>query len=192
MATYAWSRLDLEAGLGLVRVESGDAIRVEGYEVAVDGARSWVVTFDVRLDDRWRTREAEIVVKEDQQSRRVHLESDGEGGWDLDGVPTPALDGCLDVDIAATPFTNTFVIRRLDIPVGEVGNVKAVWVGVPDLEVAAMDQTYRHLDPLAGTDRYEYRSETSSDGWVIEVDEDGVALSYEALARRVHPQPATA
>lgn len=190
MATYAWSRSDLDAGLGLIRVETGDLIRVEGYEVAVADARSWVVTFEVRLDDRWRTRRAEIVVVEDGQSRQVLLEGDGEGQWYLNGVPAPELDGCLDVDIAATPFTNTFVICRLAIPVGGVRTVRAAWVGIPDLEVAAVEQTYRHLEPLDGTDRYEYRSETADEGRVIEVDEDGVALTYEGLARRVHPEPA--
>jgi hypothetical protein len=70
--------------------------------------------------------------------------------------------------------------------------VRAAWVGIPDLEVAAVEQTYRHLEPLDGTDRYEYRSETADEGRVIEVDEDGVALTYEGLARRVHPEPAIA
>lgn len=171
----------------MVRVETDDLIRVEGYEVAVDSARSWVVTFEVRLDDKWRTRQAEVVVVEDERSRQVLIESDGEGEWHLDGAPAPELDGCFDVDIAATPYTNTFVIRRLGIPVGEVAKVKAAWVRIPELEVAAMDQTYLHLGPLDGTDRYEYRAENAGKGRVIDVDEDGVALTYEGFARRLHP-----
>jgi hypothetical protein len=51
-----------------------------------------------------------------------------------------------------------------------------------------MDQTYVHLEQLDGTDRYEYRSGSSEDGWIIEVDEDGVALDYEGFARRLHPK----
>lgn len=176
----------------MVRVETGDSIRVEGHEIAVDGPRSWMVSFEVRLDATWRSQRADIVVVEEGQSRRVQLESDTEGQWYLDGVPAPALDGCRDIDIAATPFTNTFVIRRLEIPVGRIAKVRAVWVGAPDLEVAAMDQTYRHLEPAQGTDRYEYRSEASEDGWLIEVDEEGIATTYEGLARRLHPKPADA
>lgn len=144
--------------------------------------------FDVRLDDEWRTRRAEIAVTGDHP-RHVLLESDGEGSWHIDGAPAPELSGCLDVDIAATPFTNTFVIRRLELPVGGFGELRVVWVDVPDLDVAAVDQTYVHLQPLDGVDRYEYRSDDTEDGWVIEVDQDGIALDYEGFARRLYPGP---
>jgi hypothetical protein len=51
MSTYAWSHLDLNEGLGLVRLEAeGDPIRVEGSEVAVDEHQSWAVSFRVLLD----------------------------------------------------------------------------------------------------------------------------------------------
>ena len=188
--TYAWSRLDLRSGLGLVRLETEHLIQVEGYEIAVNDQQSWAVTFQVRLDSAWRTRYAEIVVVDDQGSRQVSLEANGEGNWYLNGTPAAELDGCLDVDIAATPFTNTFVIRRLELPVGEVGEVRVAWVSVPSLEVAAMDQTYVHLEQLDGRDRYEYRSGSSEDGWNIEVDEDGVVLDYEGFAHRLHPKRA--
>ncbi len=185
--TFTWSRLDLHAGLGWVRLETEAPILVEGYEVAVDGDESWVVTFKVQLEEGWRTRLAEIAVIDGLGSRELLLESDGKGNWHLNGSPAPELSGCLDVDIAATPFTNTFVIRRLRLPVGRVGEVRAVWVSIPHLEVAAVEQSYVHLEPRDGTDRYEYRVGGSIEGWVIEVDEDGVALDYEGFARRVHP-----
>ena len=188
MPTYAWSRLDLSAGLGLVRLEAEDPIRVEGREVAVDDHQSWAVSFRVLLDKEWRTRRAEIAVVDDHGHRDILIESDGEGTWSLNGSLAPELHGCLDVDIAATPFTNTFVIRRLGLPVGGVGEVRVAWVSVPRLEVTAMDQTYVHLEQVDGMDRYEYRSGSSEDGWIIEVDEDGVALDYEGFARRLHPK----
>ncbi len=144
-------------------------------------------SFRVLLDEDWRTRRAEIVVVDDHGHREILIESDGEGTWSLNGSLAPELDGCLDVDIAATPFTNTFVIRRLELPVGGVGEVRVAWVSVPSLEVAAMDQTYVHLEQLDGPDRYEYRSSSSENGWIIEGDEDGVALDYEGFAHRLHP-----
>jgi hypothetical protein len=145
------------------------------------------VSFRVLLDQEWRTRRAEIALVDDSGDRDIILESDGEGTWSLNGSPASELQGCLDVDIAATPFTNTFVIRRLGLPVGGVGEVRVVWVDVPSLEVAAMNQTYSHLERLDRTDRYEYRSSSSEAGRIIEVDEDGVALEYEGFASRLHP-----
>jgi hypothetical protein len=179
--------VDVDAGLGLVRLEEGTSIRVEGHEVAVDGDEHWAATFEVELDEGWRTRHVEIAVVGNDGPRELLLESDGEGNWHLNGGPAAHLEGCLDVDIAATPFTNTFVIRRLALPVGGLGEVRAAWVGVPNLDVVSVDQTYVHLEPRDGTDRYEYRVAGSDEGWVIEVDEDGVAVDYQGFAHRVRP-----
>lgn len=187
MPTYVWSRLDLEHGLGLVRLEEGNPIRVAGHEVGVDRGKAWTVTFRVDLDRRWRTRRAQLGVVGDTGEGSLHLEADGEGNWLRDRTPAPELKGCLDVDIAATPFTNTFVIRRLGLPVGERVEIRAAWVGVPHLEVEALEQTYVRLDPLEGRDRYEYRVRGATEGWIIEVDRDGVAMDYEGFARRIHP-----
>ena len=187
VSVFAWSRLDVHVGLGWARFEADDSIRVEGHEVIVDAGVSWVVAFEVQLDEGWQSRRAEVVVHGDHGSRELVLESDGNGNWQVNGSPAPELRGCLDVDIAATPSTNTFVIRRLGLPVGRIGEVRVVWVSIPALEVAAVEQSYTHLEPRNGIDRYEYRSRGSIDGWVIEVDEDGVALDYEGFARRLHP-----
>lgn len=184
---YAWSRLDIDEGLGLVRLVAGDPIRVEGHEVAVDSGEAWAVTFQVELDRGWRTRVAQVAVVDDASERKLLLEADGEGNWLRDGVPSPELQGCLDVDIAATPFTNTFVIRRLGLSVGETAEIRAAWVGVPDLDVGALEQIYVRLQPRDGLDRYEYRANGSANGWIIEVDQDGVAMDYEGFARRIHP-----
>ena len=184
---YAWSRVDVDTGLGWVLFETGDGIRVEGHEVVVDADESWVVAFAVQLDEEWRSRRAEVTVHDGHGSRELVLESDGNGNWSINGSVAPELEGCLDVDIAATPSTNTFVIRRLSLPIGRVGEVRVAWVSVPGLEVATVEQSYTHLESRDGTDRYEYRSRGSIDGWVIEVDEDGVALDYEGFARRLHP-----
>jgi uncharacterized protein len=185
--TYAWSRLDVDEGLGLVCLDKGDPIRVEGREVVVEEGAAWAVTFRVELDGGWRTRLAHMAVVDDGGERTLLLEADGEGNWLRDGTPFPELQGCLDVDIAATPFTNTFVIRRLGLSVGETAEIRAAWVGVPDLEVEPLDQIYRRLQPRDGVDRYEYRASGASQGWIIEVDQDGVSIDYEGFARRIHP-----
>lgn len=187
MPVYAWSRVDLDEGLGVVHLDSRGPIRVEGREIGVDGDETWAVTFRVELDREWRTRLARVSVIDHGGERTLDLEADGEGNWLRNGTPSPELQGCLDVDIAATPFTNTFVIRRLGLSVGEAAEIQAAWVGVPRLEVEALEQTYLRLQPRDGVDRYEYRASGAAEGWVIEVDDDGVAIDYEGFARRIHP-----
>ncbi len=104
----------------------------------------------------------------------------------VDGVHRPDLDGCLDVDIAATPLTNTFPIRRLArLSVGQVATSPVAWVDVPGLGTTRVDQTYRRLTPVDGRDAWEY-GDPLHGAFTLTVDDDGLVVDYECFARRVH------
>jgi uncharacterized protein len=45
--------------------------------------------------------------------RSTVLEADGHGQWKVDGEAAPQLDGCLDVDLEASAFTNALPVHRL-------------------------------------------------------------------------------
>ena len=102
--------------------------------------------YAVEVDARWRTRRAEVA---DGTGRRV-LTTDGAGTWWLGGEPAEHLAGCLDVDVEATPVTNTLPIRR-----NGAGAVMAAWVRVPGPVVEQLEQSYEHDD---GDGRWTYRS----------------------------------
>jgi hypothetical protein len=103
--------------------------------------------------------------------------------WWRDGHPAPDLEGCVDVDIAATPLTNTFPIRRLDsLAVAEQRTLPVAWVDVPTLHVERVEQTYRRL----GLGRWEY-SDTAHGAFQLTVDDHGFVIDYEGLASRVTP-----
>ena len=49
----------------------------------------------------------------------IDLLADGEDGWTTrGGAAMPELEGCVDVDISATPVTNILPIRRLGLAPG--------------------------------------------------------------------------
>jgi hypothetical protein len=113
------------------------------------------------------------------------LEADGRGHWLADGRPAPTLEGCIDVDLAATPFTNTLPIRRLALAPGDEARVLAVWVGAPGLDLEVLDQRYRRLEPAGGLDRYRYTVPRSAFEAELSVDDEGLVHHYAGLARRV-------
>src|SRR5258708_4647886 len=52
--------------------------------------------------------------------KSIKMQTDGQGHWStISGDPLPSLEGCIDVDISATPFTNTLPIRRLALSPGQ-------------------------------------------------------------------------
>jgi hypothetical protein len=187
--SVAWRRLDMDQGLGMASVSVfPSGFGVEGCDVAVEGERLWWVTWGVDVDDAWRTRSFGAAVGGTSGERDLTLLADRSGSWRQDGEPAPELDGCTDVDIVSTVFTNTLPIRRLSLAVGASADIRAVWIDVPSLEVSVSNQRYSRLPPVKGVDRYEFLALDSSQTYLLTVDDDGVVVHYERIAERVFPR----
>ena len=120
------------------------------------------------------------------EPRRLVLAGDGRGHWkDERGRSLGALDGCLDVDLAATPYTNTLPIRRLALEPGESATLPVIHVDVPSLEVRPVEQRYTCLARTDGGARWRY--ESLDNGFTVELEVDGYGLvkEYPGLFRRV-------
>jgi hypothetical protein len=141
------------------------------------------VHYVVRCDRDWRMRGVTVsVARPGQDPDVLQLRSDGAGHWtDADGKPLPEFDGCIDIDISATPFTNTLPIRRLNLRPGQVEPIRVLFIHVPTLKIEPWDQRYTGLEP----DRVRYESIGSDFVRELEIDEDGLVTNYPGLFRRV-------
>lgn len=138
--------------------------------------------YRAEMDLDWRIRGIAVMVEHaGEADRSLNLRSDGDGHWrDGAGTALPEFDGCLDIDISATPFTNTLPIRRLNLQPGQVEPIKVLFIHVPTLEIESWDQRYTGLTPE--TVRYEsvgtdFRRELTIDG-------DGLVVDYPGLFSR--------
>ena len=185
----AWQRVD-GAGHSLGRLESLAAgWRCHGVEVLAGPAELLSCWFRVELDQGWRTRAVVAGAVDGAGERTLTLSADEGRRWTVDGTHRPEIDGCLDVDVAATPLTNTFPIRRLGaLAPGEQATLSVAWVDVPDLRVVRVEQTYRRLPDTDGLPTWEYQ-DPQHGPFVLTVDRDGLAVSYEGFARRVAARP---
>jgi hypothetical protein len=113
----------------------------------------------------------------------IDLVSDGTGRWRNAGGPAlPDLDGAIDVDLSVTPFTNTLPIRRLDLAEGQRADIRAVYVHFPDLGLTIDRQRYTCLKRGS---QYRYESLDSDFVRDIEIDADGLIVTYPGLFRRI-------
>jgi hypothetical protein len=145
--------------------------------------------FRVDLDPGWVTREVIVGAVGTGGERSVRLSADEHRRWLVDGEHRPGLDGCVDVDIAATPLTNTFPIRRLaGLGVGDQVTTPIAWIDVPALAVTRVEQSYRRLPDAGGLAAWEYR-DPQYGPFVLTVDEHGLVSDYEGFARRVASAP---
>ena len=170
-----------DSGTGLDRLvvtRSAGRIVATGH---VNGpeATPFEVAYLVECDESWRTRLVRISDAAD--GRILELRADGDGTWtDGDGAALPLLNGAIDVDISATPFTNTLPIRRLELAIGGSADIRTAYSAVPDLTVSVDPQRYTRT--AEGTYRYEsLDSDFTRD---ITVDEHGFVLDYPGLFHR--------
>jgi hypothetical protein len=143
--------------------------------------------YQLTCDRRWQLRSAGIAPLRAGQQPLV-LQTNGAGHWTTPaGEALPDLAGCLDIDISATPFTNTLPIRRLTLRPGEAREIGVVYIALPDLQCRPLRQRYTCL--AAHPDGGLYRFEHLESGFTAElpVDADGLVLDYPGLFRRVWP-----
>ncbi|SEF16724.1 hypothetical protein SAMN04488561_5505 [Jiangella alba] len=172
-----WSALEWPATEHLVLREDGDGVRADGVIVALDG-RPTRLAYAIDAGPDWTVRRLAVTPYGEPG---VVLDRRPDGRWfDGSGAERAGLAGCVDVDIALTPFTNTLPIRRLGLALGESAGVRVVYVQVDrGLTADAVDQRYERLGP----DTYRYSSgDFTAD---LTVDDDGLVTDYPDLWRRL-------
>jgi uncharacterized protein len=184
-ATACWQHRGARSGFEVAYFRDvADGWAVQGTTAAVEEARTWVVTYSIRLDATWVTRSARIMGRTVSGSRETFLQSDGAGRWLINGSAAPHLDGCLDVDLESSAMTNTLPVHRLGLPAGEQADAPAAYVRALDLSVDRLEQTYRRIADKADRQRYEYAAPAFGFTSRLVYDESGLVLDYPGIARR--------
>ena len=160
-------------------------ITADGIVIGVEEHVAFRIRYRIRCDLKWQVRDV-LVQSLDEQGHTLRFASDGFGNWTNEsGDSMPELNGCFDVDITATPFTNTLPIRRLNLMAGEAAEIKVVYFTIPEIQVSVARQRYTCVE--TNNARAKYRFESLGDGFtaVITVDADGLVEDYPGLFKRV-------
>lgn len=182
----AWEGPGLEH-LRLALREEGPV--AEGLVIGLEEDRPFRVNYEIHCDARWRVRELRVGIPVSDRPS-IDLLADGEGRWKTrSGHAVPELEGCVDVDISATPFTNTLPIRRLELEPGESAELRVAYVDVPELAIGPARQRYECLEERASGGLYRFETppiETLPSGFTAQlpVDVDGLVIDYPGLFRR--------
>ena len=171
------------AGLESLRlIEDADGVRVDSVVIGVHEGQPFSIRYAIRCDAAWHVRDLEIASLEGR-STTLALASNGMGRWtDGSGEHVPALDACLDVDLSATPFTNTLPIRRTQLgPADGPLALKVLYVPFDSFAPCSDAQVYRCLE--SGR-RYRYAAADGTFEADITVDHDGLVVDYPPLFHR--------
>ncbi|MGH2694431.1 MAG: putative glycolipid-binding domain-containing protein [Actinomycetota bacterium] len=152
-------------------VESRDGFVFEGVVLLPADGVPCRVEYRVEADFGWRTRRADVRMECGSSEKGLSVTHE-ESGWLLNGEHQEQLDACTDVDLRFTPATNTLPIHRLSPAVGETVEVRAAWVGFPDLKATPSTQSYERLSETT----YRFRSGDFVADLVV--DDVGLVLRY--------------
>jgi len=176
-----WQDWDARGIEHLVLHEAAREIVAESVVVGAANGSVFALRYRIRCDKSWRVRSAEVGIVGER--RKVEIAGDGGGKWfDAAGKPIPKLAGAIDIDLSATPFTNTLPIRRLKLRAGQSAEIVAVYILVPALTMTTDPQRYTCLEPRR---HYRYESIDSDFTRDIEVDSRGLVVTYPGLFRRL-------
>jgi uncharacterized protein len=156
---------------------------LEGTAITVQEDAPVLASYQVRCDVEWRTRRVEVQCSAGSKTANLSLIVDHAGSWRGTAARLSALEGCIDVDLALTPATNTLPIRRLQLGVGQSADATAAWIRFPNLEVQPLFQRYTRLSDYL----YHYESSTGF-ATEIEVDNFGLVVNYKHGWERIATQ----
>ena len=177
--TVRWTDWE-EKGLEHLSIsETANGFQANSVVIGERGGTPYGLHYQLSLDSRWIARALDTHLMDGPS---LHVTSNGKGSWyDGDAKEIEELSGCIDVDIAATPFTNTLPIRRLGLKVGESSDISVAYVPLPTLSMEAVEQRYTKLSE----DHFLYEGIFRGFSAELPVDRDGIVIDYPETFKRV-------
>jgi hypothetical protein len=184
--TAAWRHQGSREGFEVLFIdEREDGWRFRGHTAAIQDGEVWAVTYLLDVDARWRTRAARLSGRPASGERALEIEADGEGHWWADGVVVPELNGCLDLDLESSAFTNALPVRRLELTPGGEAQAPAAYVRALGLGLERLEQSYRRRADDGPGERYDYAAPRFDFHCELVYDAAGLVREYPEIATRV-------
>jgi hypothetical protein len=154
-----------------------DEIHADSLAVGEIDSTAYRLHYEVVCDAAWNVRR--VQVNDLLNSKVILLRRDQANHWlDEERVPVGVLEGCSEIDIMITPFTNTLPIRRLNLKPGESREILVAYIGLPGLKISRMQQRYTCLSSDENGGLYRYESLESGFTAELKVDTDGLVVDY--------------
>ena len=138
------------------------------------------VSYKIQTNLYWETVSFDVKAQLNKDLFELHCSSDGKGNWVADEKAIEAWEGCIDIDIPLTPFTNSLPINRLQLPAFQEKTIKVVYIDILERQVKVLQQKYTKLSKL----NYHYENVPNDFEATITVDDSGLVRYYPQLFER--------
>jgi hypothetical protein len=135
------------------------------------------VEYHIKTNRHWETIFFKIDARHSNQTQVIQLKGDGHGNWKRDGEALPQFNGCIDIDIPLTPFTNTLPINRLNLTPGQTQEIQVLYLDLLAQEIKPVRQKYTCIS----SSEYHYENVPNDFEANIRVDDSGLVVDYPQL-----------
>ena len=158
-------------------IDSSDAgIVVTSTIVGSYHEKIYRVEYVIKLNSAWETQHCFLEFQYENEIRKLEF-LNNDGKWSLNGKYKAEFDGCTDVDIPLTPFTNSLPINRLKLCQSEEREINIVYIDLLENSMRHVKQKYRKIS--SGV--YKYENIPNDFETEIKVDEEGFVVDYPEL-----------
>ena len=140
------------------------------------------IEYQIRTNQYWETTFFEIKSQLNNTIEIIRFRKEGKERWYVNGQLDGKFNGCIDIDISLTPFTNTLPINRLKLSEKEGEQIEVLYVDVLGRKMMPVQQKYIKLSQ---TD-YKYENVPNDFESVIVVDDLGLVVEYPGLFKRTY------
>ncbi|HYG14457.1 MAG TPA: putative glycolipid-binding domain-containing protein [Bacteroidia bacterium] len=157
--------------------DTGNGMEITSVIIGLYEERIYRVDYHILTNPHWETGRVEITCRHGNTTDTLRLESEGKGNWLLNGLAAPQFDGCMDIDVPLTPFTNTLPIRKLNLHDGQSQEIQVIYCDLLNRTTGCVRQQYTRLSAT----RYHYQNVPNDFEATITVDEQGLVVDYPGL-----------
>jgi hypothetical protein len=179
-ASILWRRLDVPGHDAALLTKGTTDVELRGMAVFRGEDGPTALHYSIHCDAAWQTSQGHVHGWRGTQPVELEIQRDGGGRWSLNGAPCPAVAGCMDLDLSFTPATNLLPLRRLDLSVGHMTEIRSAWLAWPAMILQPLVQRY---DRQSAT-TYHYEADLPTGDTftsILHVDSFGWVRSYGGL-----------
>jgi uncharacterized protein len=140
------------------------------------------IEYRIRTNPYWETTSFEIKSQAHNTVEIIDFRKEGKESWYVNGQPTGKFNGCIDVDISLTPFTNALPINRLGLSEKEGEHIKVLYVDILGRKIMPVEQHYTKLSHTT----YKYENVPNDFESILTVDDLGLVVEYPGLFKRTY------
>ncbi|MBX3066963.1 MAG: putative glycolipid-binding domain-containing protein [Anaerolineae bacterium] len=184
--SFLWQTL-YQPGLEHFRLESdGNSSSINGVIIGLENQQSFHLNYSLHCAADQTLREATVSSVTANVESRLRLHADGHGNWTNElGDPLPQFAGCFEIDISATPFTNSLPIWRLQLAPQQPTEIEVLYIKAPELQLQRQRQRYTLLEISEAGSLYRFESPDIDFTALVYVDPDGLVTNYVDLFERL-------